>query len=92
MYGTRTDASDYERVGFKWDNADGYFALASENAGTGSQRGIAFWIGSNVRWAIDTASTLKPFADNSYNVGSTYPADQDFLCRHFVSTLQVRVR
>ena len=70
VYGTRTDASNYERIGFKWDNADGYFAVASENGGTGSQRGIGFWIGSNVRWAIDTASSLKPFSDNSYNVGS----------------------
>ena len=84
IYGTRTDASNYERVGFKWDNADGYFTVASENAGSGSQRGIGFWIGSNVRWAIDTASTLKPFADNSYNVGSaslrpkTYYASTSF--------------
>ena len=70
MYGTRTDASNYERIGFKWDNPDGYFAIASENAGTGSQRGIAFLIGSTVRWAVDTASTFKPFGDNSFNVGS----------------------
>jgi len=84
VYGTRTDATNYERIGLKWDNSDGYFAVASENGGTGSQRGIAFWIGSNVRWAIDTASTLKPFADNSYNVGSatlrpkTYYASTSF--------------
>ena len=39
VYGTRTDASNYERIGFKWDNADGYFAVASENGGSGSQRG-----------------------------------------------------
>ncbi|MGH9503679.1 MAG: hypothetical protein ACRD20_12580 [Terriglobales bacterium] len=71
VYGTRTDASNYERIGFKWDNTDGYFALASENAGTGSQqRGIAFLIGNNVRWAIDPASSLKPFTDNSFSVGS----------------------
>jgi hypothetical protein len=70
VYGTRSDASNYERVGFKWDNADGYFAVTSENGGTGLQRGIAFWIGNNVRWAIDAASILKPFADNSYNVGA----------------------
>ena len=70
VYGTRTDASNYERIGFKWDNADGYFAVASENGGIGSQRGIGFWIGNNIRWAIDTASSLKPFSDNSYNVGS----------------------
>src|SRR5437016_737076 len=70
VYGTRTDASNYERIGLKWNNADGYFALASENAGTGTQRGIAFLIGSTVRWALDTASTLKPFTDNSFNIGS----------------------
>jgi len=70
VYGTRTDASNYERVGLKWDNADGYFALASENAGTGTQKGIAFLIGSTVRWALDTASTLKPCTDNSFNIGS----------------------
>ncbi len=39
--------------------------------GSGSQRGIAFLIGSTVRWAIDTSSNLKPFADNSYSLGST---------------------
>ena len=69
VYGTRTDASNYERIGLKWDNSDGYFALASENAGTGSQRGIGFLIGSTVRWGIATDSTLKPFADNSYSIG-----------------------
>ena len=73
VYGTRTDASNYERFGLKWDNTDGYFTLASENAGTGSQRGIGFWIGSTVRWAIDTSSNLKPFADNSYNIGAVTP-------------------
>src|SRR5207247_9629432 len=45
VYGTRTDASNNERIGLKWDNADGYFALASENAGTGTHHGIAFLIG-----------------------------------------------
>jgi len=70
VYATRTDASNYERIGSKWDNADGYFALASENAGTGAQRGIAFLIGSSVRWAVDTTSTFKPFTDNSFNIGS----------------------
>ena len=69
VYGTRTDASNYERIGLKWDNADGYFALAAENAGTGSQRGIGFLIGSTVRWGVATDSTLKPFSDNQYSIG-----------------------
>ncbi|MCU1270949.1 MAG: putative autotransporter protein [Acidobacteriaceae bacterium] len=70
VYGTWSDASNWERTGLSWDQGDSYFVLKNENAGTGSQRGIGFWIGSNIRWAIDTASALKPFTDNSYNVGS----------------------
>jgi len=71
VYGTYTDASNYERVGLKWDTGNSLFELATENGGTGSQRGIGFLIGSTVRWAISTISELKPFADNSYNLGST---------------------
>jgi len=71
VYGTWTNSTNWERTGLAWDQADGYFVVKNENAGTGSQRGIGFWIGSNVRWAIDTASNFKPFADNLYSVGST---------------------
>ncbi len=70
VYRTRSDASNYERIGLKWDNTDGYFVLAAENAGTGSQRGIGLLIGSTVRWAVATDSTFKPFADNSYSIGA----------------------
>jgi hypothetical protein len=71
VYGTYTDASNWERTGLGWDQTDGYFVLRNENAGTGSQRGIGLWVGSSIRWAVDTASALKPFADNSYNVGTS---------------------
>jgi hypothetical protein len=70
VYGTWTNATNWERTGLAWDQADGYFVLKNENAGSGNQRGIGFWIGSNVRWAIDTASNFKPFTDNLYSVGS----------------------
>ncbi|HKW16219.1 MAG TPA: hypothetical protein VJO35_01800 [Terriglobales bacterium] len=71
VYRTWSDAADWERTGLAWDQGDSYFVLKNENAGSGSQRGIGFWIGSNIRWAIDTASSLKPFLDNSYSVGTT---------------------
>src|SRR4051812_10751801 len=71
VYGTWTNATNWERTGLAWDQTDGYFVLKNENAGTGSQRGIGFWIGSNIRWAVDTASNLKPFVDNLYSLGST---------------------
>jgi hypothetical protein len=70
-YGTWTNATNWERTGLAWDQTDGYFVLKNENAGSGSQRGLGFWIGSNIRWALDTGSTFKPFTDNSYNIGST---------------------
>ena len=41
----------------------------ARTAGTGSQRDCVL-DRKHVRWAIDTASSLKPFADNSYNVGA----------------------
>jgi hypothetical protein len=37
---------------------------------------MGFWIGSSVRWAIDATSTLKPFLNNSINLGSTTFAPQ----------------
>jgi len=52
VYGTYTNSSNYERTGLGWDATDGYFVLKNENAGTGSQRGIGFWIGSGVRWGL----------------------------------------
>ncbi len=70
VYRTYTDASNWERTGLSWDQSDAYFVLKNENAGTGAQRGIGFWIGSNIRWAIDTASNFKPFVDNLYSVGT----------------------
>jgi hypothetical protein len=71
VYGTWTNSTNWERTGLAWDQSDSYFVLKNENAGTGSQRGMGFWIGSNIRWAIDTASNLKPFVDNLYSLGST---------------------
>lgn len=71
VYGTWTNSTNWERTGLGWDQADGYFVLKNENAGSGSQRGIGFWIGSNIRWALDTASSFKPFLDNSYSIGTT---------------------
>ncbi len=72
VYGTWTNSTTWERTGLAWDATDGYFVVKNENNGTGTQqRGLGFWIGSNIRWAIDTGSTLKPFTDNSFNIGST---------------------
>lgn len=71
VYRTYTDDSTWERMGLGWDSTDSYFLLKSESsAPSTNQHGIAFWIGSGIRWAIDTASDLKPFQDNSFLVGT----------------------
>jgi hypothetical protein len=87
VYGTYTNASNYERTGLGWDATDGYFVLKNENAGSGSQRGIGFWIGSGVRWAIDTLSTLKPGSNNSFNIGTTTFAPQTIYAATSLDTL-----
>ena len=74
VYGTYTNASNFERTGLGWDAADNYFVLRNENAGTGQQRGIGFWIGSGIRWAIDMQSAFKPFLTNTFDIGVVTPA------------------
>lgn len=73
VYRAWNNSTDWERTGFAWDQTDGYFVVKNENSGADytTQHGLGFWIGSNIRWAIDTSSVLKPFTDNSYNIGST---------------------
>lgn len=73
VYRAWTNATDWERTGLTWDQTDGYFVLKNENTGADytGQHGIGFWIGSSIRWAVDTASNLKPFLDNSYSLGTT---------------------
>ncbi len=87
VYGTYTNASNYERTGLGWDATDGYFVVKNENAGSGQQHGIGFWIGSSVRWGIDTTSTLKPFANNSANVGTPTLAPQTIYAATSFDTL-----
>jgi hypothetical protein len=74
VYGTYTNASNFERTGLAWDPTDNYFVIQNQNQGTGAQRGIGFWIGSSIRWAIDTASAFKPFLNNSFDVGVLSPS------------------
>jgi len=75
VYGTYSNSSVYERTGLGWDANDNYFVVKNENAGTGTyQRGIGFWIGSGIRWAIDSGSAFKPFSNNSFDVGVVAPS------------------
>ncbi len=70
VYGTRTDASDYERLRLGYDSIDDYFLMAADAAGSGVQHGLGFWMQGSKRWVIDTAFNFKPWSDNLKDVGS----------------------
>jgi hypothetical protein len=70
LYGTRTDASDYERARLGYDTADSYFFLGADAAGTGTQRGLGLWLQGSLRWVIDSAFNFKPWSDNIKDIGT----------------------
>lgn len=76
VYSSYAGTSSWQRTSVGYDATDNLAVLRSENSTPSSAIGLGFWIGSNVRWAIDSGSTLKPFTNNSFNVGSTTFAPQ----------------
>jgi hypothetical protein len=78
VYGTRTDASNYERAGLTYDATNSYYVLDVEKAGTGTQRGFAIKLQGTIRWAWDTAFNFKPFSDNNRDLGSSSLRVRDF--------------
>ena len=70
VYGTRTDASDYERIRLSYDTSDGYFFIGADAAGTGTQRGLGFWLEGGLRWVVDSAFNFKPWSDNLKDIGT----------------------
>ncbi len=65
VYGTRDDASDYERLVLAYDTVNtGFFKIDAQAAGTGTKRGLAFWVNGAGRWGIDQLDMFKPFVDN----------------------------
>lgn len=71
VFGTYTDASNYERIGLGFDAPNAYFVVDSGAAGTGTQRGMGFKLQNQIRWAIDTSFNFKPFTDNNRDLGSS---------------------
>ncbi|MGA9391483.1 MAG: hypothetical protein WBV69_13670 [Candidatus Sulfotelmatobacter sp.] len=72
VYGTRGDASDYERLQLMYDTVNtGFFKIDAQALGTGVHRGLAFWVNGAGRWGIDQLNMFKPFVDNAYDLGST---------------------
>jgi hypothetical protein len=74
VYGTRADASDYERLRLGYDSTDNYFLMGADTAGTGAippLPGLGFWLQGSLRWVVDSAFNFKPWSDNVKDVGTS---------------------
>ena len=69
IYGTYTDASNYERVVIK-ANSTACF-ISNEAAGSGFVRGIQFQTGGLTGWTVTAARNFEAGADNQYDIGAT---------------------
>jgi len=70
VYSSYTNSSTWQRISLGYDAGDGYAVLRSESSPSGSAYGLGFWINNGLKWAIDASGNLKPWTDQSYNVGS----------------------
>ncbi|MGA3103922.1 MAG: hypothetical protein ABSD53_05545 [Terriglobales bacterium] len=75
VYSSYTNPTTWQRTSLGFDATDGagYAVLRSENSTSSSAPGLGLWIGSGLKWVVDSAGNLKPWAspgDNLFNVGS----------------------
>ena len=70
VYSNFVNNTTWQRTSLGYDATDGYSVLRSENATSASAPGLGFWIGSGLKWVIDSSGNLKPWTDNSFNLGS----------------------
>jgi hypothetical protein len=85
VYGTFTNASNYERLEMAWDGSNNWFRIAATAAGSGTNRSIAFVTGGSSRWRLDSSGNWIAIADNSYDIGSASARPRDlFLGRNLV--------
>lgn len=79
VYGTFTDLSNYERLTLSYNSGAGRFQIDTENAGTGTARGLRlnaaggslqFALAGTSVWQI-TGNHLIASADNLYDIGAS---------------------
>jgi hypothetical protein len=70
VYSTYTNSSSWQRTSVGFDATDGYAVLRSESSTAGAAPGLGFWLNNGLKWVIDASSTLKPWTDESYNIGT----------------------
>lgn len=70
IYGTYTDASNWERVEIGIDASASDVAKISHNkAGTGMYRNIGMHVGGAYTWVFSSAGPLLTFVDNTVDIG-----------------------
>ena len=86
VYGTFPSAGNYERLALTYDTVNtGYFKIDAQAGGTGTKRGLAFWVNGAARWGIDQLDMFKPIVDNSYDIGTSSLRVRDFyLARNLI--------
>jgi hypothetical protein len=70
VYSSYTNSSTWQRTSLGFDATDNYAVVRSENSTSGAAPGLGFWVNSGLKWVIDASSNLKPWTDQTYNVGS----------------------
>jgi hypothetical protein len=70
VYSSYTNSSTWTRTSLGYDATDQYAVLRSESDPSGSAYGLGFWINNGLKWVIDSTSNLKPWVDQTYNIGS----------------------
>jgi len=70
VYSSYTNASTWQRTSLGYDATDNYAVVRSENSTAGAAPGVGFWINNGLKWVVDASSNLKPWTDQTYNVGT----------------------
>lgn len=74
VYSNFVNNTTWQRTSLGFDTTDNFAVVRSENATSASAPGLGFWIGSGLKWVIDSTGNLKPWAagvgDNQFSVGS----------------------
>jgi hypothetical protein len=70
VYSSYTNSSTWQRTSLGYDATDNYAVVKSENSTSGAAPGLGFWVNSGLKWVVDASSNLKPWTDQTYNVGS----------------------
>jgi hypothetical protein len=70
VYSSYTNSSTWQRTSLGYDATDNYAVVRSESSTSGGAPGLGLWVNNGLKWVVDASSNFKPWADQTYNVGS----------------------